>query len=229
MCDANHFENDRRDFEKRGLVTRQAVRHIAGSGVSMMLPVVANAASMTESDVIIDTPDGSADGYFVPVSGTARGSHLAGHLRAPAGLPPDGQAPRRVGLRRPGRQSVLPLPKGAHRGEGTATPIEELRPLAQKLDEATRMTDAKAFVAWLDLGRKDRRIGAGLLHAGGPWPFARRPRCRREWERSPRSTPGRLVTDGPNSPHLQAAKSKAQFLVFSRPTTTRARRATRLR
>ena len=40
----------------------------------MMLPQVANAVAVTESDVTIKTPDGTRDAYFVhPASGTAPG------------------------------------------------------------------------------------------------------------------------------------------------------------
>ena len=40
----------------------------------MMLPKLANAATVTEADVTVTTPDGVADCYFVhPASGTAPG------------------------------------------------------------------------------------------------------------------------------------------------------------
>ena len=40
----------------------------------MLLPQVANAVAVTESDVNVKTPDGTADCYFVhPSSGTAAG------------------------------------------------------------------------------------------------------------------------------------------------------------
>ena len=45
-----------------------------GAGIAMMLPRVANAVTVTESDVNVTTPDGAADCYFVhPASGTAPG------------------------------------------------------------------------------------------------------------------------------------------------------------
>ncbi len=44
---------------------------LVGAGISLMLPQVANAVAVTESDVNITTPDGTADCYFVyPASGT---------------------------------------------------------------------------------------------------------------------------------------------------------------
>src|SRR3954453_15523630 len=72
MCDQDHFEDDVKDFEARGLVTRKQFGVLLGAGVAMMLPRVANAVTVTESEVDITTPDGTADCYFVhPASGTA--------------------------------------------------------------------------------------------------------------------------------------------------------------
>ena len=72
MCDQDHFEDDRRS-------TKRADWSHAGSSAcwserasALMLPQVANAVAVTESDVTITTPDGTADCYFVhPASGTA--------------------------------------------------------------------------------------------------------------------------------------------------------------
>src|ERR1051325_334370 len=74
MCDQDHFNDDAVDFEKRGLVTRRQFGVLVGAGVSMMLPRAANAVAVTEQDVTITTPDGTADAYFVhPTAGTAPG------------------------------------------------------------------------------------------------------------------------------------------------------------
>ena len=74
MCDQDHFDEDRQDYEALGLVTRKRFGVLLGAGISMMLPQVANAAAVAESDVTVITPDGSADCYFVhPASGTAPG------------------------------------------------------------------------------------------------------------------------------------------------------------
>jgi carboxymethylenebutenolidase len=89
-------------------------------------------------------------------------------------------------------------------------------PLAQALNETTHMTDAKAFVAWLDQQAsvaKNRKVGTQGYCMGGPMAF-----------RTAAAVPdrvggvasfhgGNLVTTQPNSPHLQASKTKAQFLV----------------
>ncbi len=74
MCDQDHFEDDRLEYEARGLVTRREFGALVGAGVVMLLPQVANAVTVTESEVTIKTPDGTADCYFVhPVTGNAPG------------------------------------------------------------------------------------------------------------------------------------------------------------
>ena len=218
MCDMDHFENDREDFEERGLVTRRQFGILLGAGVAMMLPAVANAAAVTESDVIIATPDGSADGYFVrPSSGTAPGVLIWPDI---FGLRP---AFRQMAKRlaESGYAVLVVNPfyrsqKAPTAAKGAATPIEDVRPLAQKLNEATHMTDAKAFVAWLDAQpsvAKDRRIGTQGYCMGGPMAFRTAAAVPERVGAVATFHAGRLVTDEPNSPHLQAAKSKAQFLV----------------
>src|SRR6204780_2782679 len=74
MCDQDHFEEDAKQFEALGLVTRKQFGIMLGAGMAMMLPQVANAAAVTESEVNVTTPDVTADCYFVhPASGTAAG------------------------------------------------------------------------------------------------------------------------------------------------------------
>ena len=74
MCDQDHFEDDLRDYEARGLVTRKQFGIMLGAGVAMLLPKVANAVTVVESEVNVKTPDGTADCYFVhPATGTAPG------------------------------------------------------------------------------------------------------------------------------------------------------------
>src|SRR5580693_119167 len=74
MCDQDHFEDDRKEFEALGLVTRKQFGKILGAGMAMLLPQVANAVAVAESEVTVMTPDGTADCYFVhPSAGTAPG------------------------------------------------------------------------------------------------------------------------------------------------------------
>jgi carboxymethylenebutenolidase len=101
--------------------------------------------------------------------------------------------------------------------QGAATPIPQLLPLAQSLNVTTQVTDAKAFIGWLDQQpsvAKNRKIGTQGYCMGGAMAF-----------RTAYAVPDRvgavasfhggngLVTTMPNSPHLEAATTKAQFLV----------------
>ena len=218
MCDQEYFEKDRQEYERRGLVTRKQFGAMLGAGMAMMLPKVANAAAVTESDVNVTTPDGVADCYFVhPASGAVPGVLVWPDI---FGLRP---AFRQMGKRlaESGYSVLVVNPfyrskKAPTAAEGGATPIDQVRPLAQVLNEKTHMTDAKAFIGWLDQQSsvaKNRKMGTQGYCMGGPIAF-----------RTAAAVPDRvgavgsfhgggLVTNKPDSPHLQAAKSKAQFLI----------------
>jgi carboxymethylenebutenolidase len=218
MCDQDHFESDRQEYEARGLVTRKQFGVMLGAGVAMMLPRAANAVTVTESDVNVTTPDGSADCYFVrPTSGTAAGVLVWPDI---FGLRP---AFRQMGKRlaESGYAVLVVNPfyrvkKAPTAEKGGATPIQDVMPLARGLNETTHMTDAKTFVAWLD-GQssvaKNRRIGTQGYCMGGPIAFRTAAAVPDRIGAVASFHGGGLVTDAPNSPHLQAAKSKAQFLV----------------
>jgi carboxymethylenebutenolidase len=100
--------------------------------------------------------------------------------------------------------------------DGAKTPIPQLLPLAQALNETTHMTDAKAFVAWLDRQApvaKNRKIGTQGYCMGGPMAFRTAAAVPDRVGAVASFHGGGLATDMPNSPHLQASKSKAQFLI----------------
>jgi carboxymethylenebutenolidase len=218
MCDQNHFEQDRQAYEARGLVTRKQFGAMLGAGVAMMLPRAANAAAVTESDVTVKTPDGEADCYFVhPVSGTAAGVLVWPDI---FGLRP---AFRQMGKRlaESGYSVLVVNPfyrtkKAPTAPTGTATSIQDMMPLARSLNETTQMTDAKAFVGWLD-GQKavatNRKVGTQGYCMGGPIAFRTAAAVPDRVGAVASFHGGGLVTDSPNSPHVQAAKTKAQFLI----------------
>ena len=100
--------------------------------------------------------------------------------------------------------------------KGAATPIPELMPLARALTETTQMTDAKAFIGWLDQQAsvaKNRKVGTQGYCMGGPIAFRTAAAMPDRVGAVASFHGGGLVTDQPNSPHLQAAKTKAQFLI----------------
>src|SRR5580700_2706410 len=219
MCDQDHFDKDREQFEALGLVTRKQFGMMLGAGMAMMLPPVANAAAVIESEVSVTTPDGTADCYFVrPASGTAPGVLVWPDI---FGLR---SAFRQMGKRlaESGYSVLVVNPfyrvqKAPTAEKGAATPIPDLLPLARALNETTHMTDAKAFIGWLDQQSsvaKNRKMGTQGYCMGGAMAF-----------RTAYAEPDRvgavasfhggngLVTTMPDSPHLQAATTKAQFLV----------------
>src|ERR1017187_9860610 len=146
MCDQDHFEEDRQEYEARGLVTRKQFGVMLGAGVAMLLPRVAGAVTVTESEVNITTPDGAADCYFAhPASGTGAGVLVWPDI---FGLRP---AFRQMGKRlaESGYSVLVVNPfyrvkKAPTAASGSTTPIADLMPLARALNETTQMTDAKA-------------------------------------------------------------------------------------
>jgi carboxymethylenebutenolidase len=191
---------------------------MVGAGIGLMLPRVAHAVAVTESDVNVTTPDGTADCYFVhPASGTAPGVLMWPDI---FGLRP---AFRQMGKRlaESGYSVLVVNPfyrvKKAPTAEaGGATPIDQVRPLAQSLNETTNMTDAKAFIAWLDQQpsvARTRKVGTQGYCMSGPIAFRTAAAVPDRVGAVASFHGGGLVTNGPNSPHLQAVKTKAQFLI----------------
>jgi carboxymethylenebutenolidase len=218
MCDQDHFDDDRLEFEARGLVTRRQFGVLLGAGMAMMLPAVANAVTVTESEVTVTTPDGTADCYFVhPASGTAPGVLIWPDI---FGLRP---AFRQMGKRlaESGYSVLVVNPfyrakKAPTASAGAATPIADLMPLARALTETTQMTDAKAFIGWLDKQAsvaKNRKVGTQGYCMGGPIAFRTAAAVPDRVGAVASFHGGGLVNDTPTSPHLLVAKTKAQLLV----------------
>jgi carboxymethylenebutenolidase len=218
MCDQDHFEQDRQEFEAGGMVTRRQFGVLVAAGVALALPKVVNAVDVTEMDVTIKTPDGTCDAVFIrPVSGTAPGVLMWPDI---FGLRP---AFRQMGKRlaESGYSVLVVNPfyrvqKAPTAPKGAATPIPELLPLAKQLSETTHMTDAKAFIAWLDQQQavaKNRKIGTQGYCMGGPMAFRTAAAVPDRVGAVASFHGGGLVTKEPNSPHLQASKTKAAMLV----------------
>src|SRR3954464_2267969 len=218
MCDQDHFEKDRQEYESLGWVTRKQFGLMIGAGVAMMLPEVANAVSVTESDVSVTTGDGTADCYFVhPATGTAPGVLVWPDI---FGLRPSFRSMGKR-LAESGYSVLVVNPfyrqqKAPTAAQGAATPIQQLLPMAQALNETTHMTDAKAFVGWLDQQAsvaKNRKVGTQGYCMGGPMAFRTAAAVPDRVGAVASFHGGGLVANGASSPHLQASKTKAQFLI----------------
>jgi len=219
MCDQDHFDDDKEQFESLGHVTRRQFGVLLGAGVSMMLPKVVNAVTVTDSEVMIKTPDGTAEAYFVrPAMGTGAGVLLWPDI---FGLRP---AMRQMAKRLAENGYAVLVPNPFYRQKkanevaekGAATPIPQLVPLAQALNETTHLTDARTFIAWMDQQQavaKNRKIGTQGYCMGGPMAFRTAVAVPDRVGAVASFHGGGLVTDQPNSPHTAIAKTKAQLLI----------------
>ena len=219
MCDQDHFEKDRLEAEAQGLVTRRQFGVMLGAGMMMMLPQVKNPVKVTESDVNITTADGTADCYFVhPATGTAPGVLVWPDI---FGLRP---AMRQMSKRlaESGYAVLVVNPfyrtkKAPTAEKGAATPINQLLPLMQAINnETVHMADAKAFIGWLDKQTpvaKNRKMGTQGYCMGGPMALRTAAAMPDRVGAAASFHGGGLVTNMENSPHLQASKTKVQLLI----------------
>jgi carboxymethylenebutenolidase len=212
MCDQDHFEEDLKKYSRRDVGALAAA-----VGMVMMLPRAANAMDVKESDVMIKTPDGECDAYFAAPSG----AHAAVLVWPDIfGLRP---AFRQMGKRlaESGYAVLVINPfyrtmKAPTASKGAQTPIPDVLPLAQSLNATTHMTDAKAFVGWLDSRSevdKGKKVGTIGYCMGGPQVLRTAAAVANRVGAACTFHGGGLVTKNPDSPHLSIPQMKAQFLV----------------
>ena len=222
MCDQDHFEDDMKEYLRRAAVTRRQFGALsAGVGMAFLLPRAANAQDVTESEVEIRTPDGVADCYFVH---PASGAHAAVLIWPDIlGLRP---AFRQMGKRLAEsgysvlvvnpfyRQKKAPVvPEGASfADEATRNAV---MPLAGALNATTHVTDARAFITWLDTQAsvdKSRMIGTMGYCMGGPITMRTAAAVPDRVGAGASFHGGGLVTENPDSPHLLVPNMKAHYL-----------------
>jgi carboxymethylenebutenolidase len=223
MCD-NDSINDMNDYARRSAeLTRRRFGALSlAGGVSMLLPAIADAAELTETEVEIKTADGTADAYFVhPSSGAHPGVLMWPDI---LGLRP---ALRTMGKRLAvaGYSVLVPnpfyrvskapiMPEGASMADDATR--QKLMTLMGTLTPEAQVTDAKAHVEFLNaqaaVDRK-RKMGTAGFCMGGPMTM-----------RTAATFPDRigagasfhganLASDKPDSPHLLVPKMKAHYLI----------------
>jgi carboxymethylenebutenolidase len=223
MCDDNSIE-DMIDATRRAetLSRRQFSSLAMGSGLIALLPRAANAAEVKESEVEIKTPDGTCDAYFVhPASGKHPGVLVWPDI---FGLRP---AFRQMGKRLAEQgYSVLVInpfyrtKKAPVAAEGAnfqdPATRSALMALAGTLNADTAVTDAKAFVTYLDAQAtvdKKKKIGTTGYCMGGPLVMRTAATIPERVGAAATFHGGGLVTDKPDSPHLLIPKMKASYLI----------------
>jgi carboxymethylenebutenolidase len=181
----------------------------------MVLPRVANAQAVTERNVEIKTPDGTADAYFVHPAAPAAGVLIWPDI---FGLRP---AMRDMGKRlAQSGYSVLvvnPFYRAGRPNATGATPIKEMFAFRKGMSAQTDMTDARAFIAWLDTQpqvNKNRKVGVQGYCMGGPMSFHTAAAVPDRVGAVASFHGGGLVGKDPaTSPHVLAAATKASFLI----------------
>jgi carboxymethylenebutenolidase len=220
MCDSDNHQGYIADtaFSRRSVVlTISSVAAMVG------LPTAALAADVTETDVMVPTPDGSADAVLF---------HPSGSGSWPAVLMwPDilGLRPvfREMGRRLAAAGYTVLVPNPFYRTKrapivtgafdfNSAQDRAKLDGLRDALTDAAIDRDATAFIAFLDKQKQtNRRKGAGVQGYCFSGPFAfHSAAVRPDRIRAVGSFHGGgLVTKDANSPHLLIPKTKAAYVV----------------
>ena len=222
MCDERTLRDADDHLRRSGNLTRREFGALSvGTGLAMLLPRAANALAVTAADVEVSTPDGTADCHFVhPSSGTHPGVLIwpdALGLR-----PAFEQMARRLAESGYAVLVVNPyyrterapvLPEGASfRDEATRNKIF---PLMRSLSPETNVTDATAFIGFLDSQSAvagDRKMGTTGYCMGGSMTMRTAAAFPERVGAGASFHGGRLVTDAPDSPHLLAGKMQAHYL-----------------
>jgi carboxymethylenebutenolidase len=222
MCDEHTAEDNDRFLGIAHPSRRQFGLMTGVAGLMAVLPVPANAAAIKGRDVVIDTPEGKADAYFVaPATGKHPGVLVW---------------PDIMGLRPAFRQMADRLAQSGYAvlvvnqfyrstkapflkpGESFDQPDvrAKIMPFVQVLTPAGTVSDAKAFTAFLDAQKAvDTRRGLASTGycMGGPMVFrtvAARPD---RYRAGGTFHGGGLVGDKPGSPNTLIPQMKASFLI----------------
>ncbi len=223
MCDDKTVKDNERYLAQSGLLSRREFgRLAAGAALTALLPRAADAFDVTENEVNVPTPDGTADGYFVhPASGRHPGVIIWPDI---LGLRP---AFRQIGRRlaesgyavlvvnpyyRSAKAPVVPLGASFQDPSVRAT----VMPLYQQLNAETNVIDARALASFLDqqaVVDTRRKLGTTGYCMGGPMVMRAAATVAERIGAAATFHGGDLVSDGPDSPHLLIPRMKAHFLI----------------
>lgn len=220
MCEHDDLD----EFARRAneLTRRQFGAMALSAGMIAALPKAADAAETRGADVEIKTADGTADAYFVH---PAKGKH-PGVLIWPDifGLRPAfkdmatrlAESGYSVLVINPFYRTKKAPTSPEHPDFNDPPTRDALMALAGSLNPVTAVTDAKAFVAFLDGQHsvdKSKKIGTTGYCMGGPFVMRTAATFPDRIGAGATFHGGGLVTDKPESPHLLIPKMKAHFLI----------------
>ncbi len=221
MCD-ERTESEAAEYLENSLSRRAFNKLAAGAAAMAVLPGVAGAIDVVRQDVEVTTPDGTADGFFVhPATGKhpailvwpdIRGLRPAFRLMATR-LAESGYAVLCVNQFYRSTRAPVVSP-----GESFGDPEVRARimPYYRELNVETNVTDARAFVDFLDSQPAvdtTRKIGTTGYCMGGPIIMRTAAAVPERIGAAASFHGGGLVTDNSDSPHLLIPEMKANFLI----------------
>ncbi|HWL61176.1 MAG TPA: dienelactone hydrolase family protein [Steroidobacteraceae bacterium] len=208
MCEFDSGDDILRGNE---LSRRQFGAMGAGAVFMAALPRVAGAADVSESEVQIRTPDGTCDAHFVHPAGATAAVLVWPDI---FGLRP---AFRTMGKRlAEAGYAVLTVNPFYRSLKGAPADRAAAFALAPSLNPATHVTDAKAFVAWLDAQKAvdtRRKIGTTGYCMGGPIVMRTAATLPARIGAGCSFHGGSLNTNDASSPHLLIPQMKASMLI----------------
>ncbi len=228
MCDDITVKEDNEYLKSKGnkeagnLTRRQFGKVAVGASFMMALPAIADAKAVQESEILVKTPDGEADCYFVHPT---EGKHPAVIVWPDIiGLRPAFKAMGKR-LAESGYSVLVVNPfyrvkKAPVVAEGASFQDPDTRNtligFARQLNATTHMTDAKAFVEFLD-GQNavdtHRKIGTTGYCMGGPIVLRTAAAVPARIGAGATFHGGGLVSKAEDSPHTLIPKMKADFLI----------------
>lgn len=222
MCD-DLTELDNEEFLRNGgkLNRRDFGKLSAATGLLAVLPPVANALEIVESNVNVTTPDGVSDGYFVH---PATGKHPAILMWSDILGLRDAFRTMATRLAQSGYSVFVPnpfyrdaqvpvVPVGSNFKDKDTRAI--LRGFAGKLTQDAAFSDARAYIGFLDEQDSvdtSRKVGTAGYCMGGPLIMRTAAAVPDRVGAAASFHGGGLVTDRDDSPHLLIPKSPAHIL-----------------
>lgn len=221
MCDERTEKDNDEFLRKLGITRRDFSKGGVAAALSMMLPAVANAMDVVEEEVMVKTPDGMADAYFVH---PAEGAHAAVIVW------PDVMGIRTsfrmMGKRlaESGYATLVVNPyyrtaKGPVIEDGEtydAQVRERLAPHRNSLSPDTCLIDGRAFVDYLDAQSSvdtNRKIGTTGYCMTGSYTMRLAAAMPDRIGAGGSFHGGGLATGSDDSPHLLAPQIKAGLLI----------------